>query len=110
MIVGLLRKLQCLIPQFALLTTCKTFVRSHFDFGDIIYEQAYYSSFNQVEFVQPDAYLAIIGVIRITLNKKLYDPLSFTDSWENYVTFTNITKISSVSFQIISFKTFLLHH
>ena len=76
MIVGLLRKFQCLTPRSALLTICKTFVRSHFDF-----EQAYNTSFNQkVELVQPDAYLAITEAIRITSNKMLYDPLSFTDS------------------------------
>ena len=39
-IIGLLRKLQCLIPRCALLTLCKTFVRRHLDYGDIIYDKA----------------------------------------------------------------------
>ena len=35
--IGLLRKLQCLIPRSALLTIYKTFVPPHLDCGDIIY-------------------------------------------------------------------------
>ena len=38
--IGLLCKLQCLIPRSALLTIYKTFVRLHLDYGDIIYEKA----------------------------------------------------------------------
>ena len=44
--IGLLRKLQCLIPRYylllyiSLLTIYKTFVRLHLDYGDIIYEKA----------------------------------------------------------------------
>ena len=39
--IGLIRKLQCLIPGSALLTMHKTFVTPHLDFGDIIYEKTY---------------------------------------------------------------------
>ena len=45
--IGLLCKLQCLIIRSALLT-CETFVRPHIDYGDIQYEKAYNSSFNQI--------------------------------------------------------------
>ena len=45
--MGLLYQLQCLIPRSALLTIYKTFFRPHLDYGDIIYEKAYDSSFHQ---------------------------------------------------------------
>ena len=37
--IGLLRKLQCLIPRSALLAIYKTFVRPHFDHSDIVDEK-----------------------------------------------------------------------
>ena len=36
--LGLLRKLQCLIPRSTLLTIYKTFIRPQFDYGDTIYD------------------------------------------------------------------------
>ena len=46
--VGLLRKLQNTLPRQALITIYKAFVRRHLDYGDILYEQAYYNtSFHQ---------------------------------------------------------------
>ena len=39
--IGLLRKLQNILPKPALLTIYKCFVRPHLDYGDIIYDQAY---------------------------------------------------------------------
>ena len=58
--IGLLRKLQCLIPRSARLTIYKTFARPHLDYGDIIYEKVYNSSFHQkIESVQYNACLAI---------------------------------------------------
>ena len=51
--IGLLHKLQCLIPGSALLTIYKTFIRPHLDYGDIIYKNAYNSFFHQkIESVQ----------------------------------------------------------
>ena len=35
--IGLLRKLQNILPRSALLTICKSFIRLHLDYGDIIY-------------------------------------------------------------------------
>ena len=40
-IIGLLRKLQNILPRPALLTIYKCFIRSNLDYGDIIYVQAY---------------------------------------------------------------------
>ena len=72
--ISLLRKLQCLIPRSALLTIYKTFVRPYLDYGDIIYEKAYNSSFHQkIESAQYNACLVITSAIRGTSKEKLYD-------------------------------------
>ena len=74
--ISLLRKLQCLISRSALLTIYRTFFWPHFDYGDIIYEKAYNSSFHQeIESVQHNTCLAIAGAIRGTSKEKLYDEL-----------------------------------
>ena len=40
MFIGLLRKLQNLLPKTALVTICKAFIRSQFNYDDILYNQA----------------------------------------------------------------------
>ena len=45
--VALLNKFQNILPRSALLTTYKCFVRTHLDYGDIIYDQAFSNSFHQ---------------------------------------------------------------
>ena len=40
MFIGLLRKLQNLLPKTALVTIYKAFIRSQFNYGDILYDQA----------------------------------------------------------------------
>ena len=60
-----------------LLTICKSFIRPHFDYGDVIYDQAYTALFHQkIESVQYNSALAITGAIRGTSKKKLYHELS----------------------------------
>ena len=44
--MGLLRKLQQILPRSTLLTIYKTFIRSRLDYADIIYDQAYNSAFH----------------------------------------------------------------
>ena len=44
--LGLLRKLQNLLPRSALITIYKAFVRPHLDYGDILYDQPYNTSFH----------------------------------------------------------------
>ena len=46
-LVALLRKLQTIPPRQTLLTIYKAFIRSHLDYGDTIYDQAYNDSFHQ---------------------------------------------------------------
>ena len=45
--IGLLRKLQNSLPRAALITISKVFIRPHLDYGDILCDQAYNTSFHQ---------------------------------------------------------------
>ena len=52
-IIKLIRKLQPVIPRAALLTIYKSFLRSHLDYRDVIYDPAFNESFqNALESVQ----------------------------------------------------------
>ena len=39
--ISILRKLQSVLPREALLTIYKSFIRPHFDYSDVIYDQLY---------------------------------------------------------------------
>ena len=75
--VRLLRKLHNILPKPALPTIYKRFIRSHhLDYGDILYDQAYNTSFHQkLELLQYNACFAITGAIRDTSREKLYEEL-----------------------------------
>ena len=74
--LGLLRKLHNMLPRSALITIYKAFVRSHLDYGDIFYNQAYNMSFHhKLQSIQYNACLAITGAIRGTSKEKLYQEL-----------------------------------
>ena len=74
--IGLLRKLQNILPREPLLTIYKSFVRPHLDYGDVIYDQHYNNSFHQkLESIQYNAALAITGAIRGSSREKLYQKL-----------------------------------
>ena len=76
--IGLLRKLQKFLPRPSLITIYKSFIRSHLDYGDIIYDQAYNVSFQQkIESIRYNAALAITGAIRGTSIEKFYYELDF---------------------------------
>ena len=63
--IGLIRKLQNLLPRTALITLYKTFALPHLDHGDIIYDQAHKASFHQkLESVQYNVCLATTEAIR----------------------------------------------
>ena len=69
--ICLLRKCQNFLPRKSLLTMYKSFIRPHLDYGDIIYDQTYNTSFHQkLESLQYNAVLAITGAIRGTSNEK----------------------------------------
>ena len=74
--IGLLQKLQNILPRAALLTIYKCFIRPHLDYGDIIYDQAYNLSFHQkLESIQYNSALALTGAIRGSSREKLYQEL-----------------------------------
>ena len=45
--IGLLRKLQNILPKQSVIIIYKSFIRPHLDYGDIIYDRVYGSSFHQ---------------------------------------------------------------
>ena len=68
-----LKKLANLLPRATLITIYKAFVTPHLDYGDILYDQAFYISFHhRLESVQYSACLAITGASRGTSKEKLY--------------------------------------
>ena len=74
--IGLLRKLQNLLPREALITIYKAFVRPHLDYGDVLFDQAFNASFHEkLESIQYNACLALTGTIRGTSKEKLYQEL-----------------------------------
>ena len=57
-----------------MLTMYKDFVRSHLNYSDIIYDQAYNETFHQkLKLIQ--ILTALIGAIRGTSNEKIYEEL-----------------------------------
>ena len=76
--IALLRKLQVTLPRTSLITILKSFIRPHLDYGDIIYDRAYNTSFHQnIESVQYNVALAITGAVRGTSREKLYQEGGF---------------------------------
>ena len=74
--IGLLRKLQHILPRGPLFTIYKLFVRPHLDYGDVIYDQHYNDSFHQkLQSIQYNADPAITGAIRGSSWEKLYQEL-----------------------------------
>ena len=62
--IGLLHKLQSLLPSTPLTIIYKSFIRSHLDYGDMIYDQTFNMSFQQkMENIQHNAVLGITHAI-----------------------------------------------
>ena len=60
-----IRKLQNVLPRSALFTIYKSFIRSHLDYEDIIYDKGFNESFHaKLESLQYNATLTITGSIR----------------------------------------------
>ena len=71
--IGLLHKLQTTLSRTSLITVFKSFIRPFLDYGDIIYDRAYNTSFHQnIESIQYNAALAITSAVRGTSREKLY--------------------------------------
>ena len=74
--IGLLPKLQSLLPRVALITIYKAFVRPHLDYGDVLYDQTFNASFHEkLESIQCNACLALTRAKRGTSKEKIYQEL-----------------------------------
>ena len=70
--IGILRKCKNFIPRKSLLTIYRPFIRPHLDYGDIIYDQTYNTSFHQkLESLQYNT--TKCGAIRCTWKEKIYN-------------------------------------
>ena len=103
--VGLLRKLHNILPRPALLTIYKRFIRPNLYYGNIIYDQAYNTSFHQkLGLLQYNACLAITGAIGGTSREKIYEELGLESlhlrGWFRKLSF--FTNSSTVNMLIIS--------
>ena len=82
----------------------KSFIRSHLDYGDIVFDQAFNKSFHDnLESIQYNASLAITGAIRGTSKEKPYQELGFESlqqkRWfRKLCTFYKIYKNQSTSY------------
>ena len=71
--IAILRKLQTVLPRETLLTIYKSFIRPHFDYGDVIYDESYNDSFYaKLQSYQYKAALAMTGAIKGSSSEKLY--------------------------------------
>ena len=71
--IGTIKRLNSILSRCLLLTIFKSFVRSHLDYGDVIYDQPNNQTFaDRIESIQYDAVFAITRAIRGTSKIKLY--------------------------------------
>ena len=71
-IIGLIKRLSVSVPKKALLTICKSSIRPHVDYGDILYDKPENQNFqNKLEKVQYKVCLAITGAIQGTSRQKI---------------------------------------
>ena len=73
--IGILRKLQNVLPRSALLTIYMSFIRPHLDYGDITYDKTFNESFHakleSIQCIQYNATLAINESIRGSATEKM---------------------------------------
>ena len=71
--IGLSRKLRRSLPRAVLITNYKAFVRPHFDYGDVLYDQVINALFHEkLKSIQYNACLALTAAIRGTSKEKIY--------------------------------------
>ena len=76
--IGVLRKLQNLLPKKSLIKVYKYFIKPQLDYGDIIYDQAYNASFHRKqESIQCTVALTITSAIRRSSKERLCQELVF---------------------------------
>ena len=73
-----MRKFQNFLSRSTLITIYKAFVRPQLDYGDILFDQTFNSSFHEkLESIQYNACLALTGAIRGSSKEKIYQELGF---------------------------------
>ena len=71
--IGVIKKLQNILPRQSLLTIYKSFIRPHLDYGDVVYDQPDNETLcSKIQTVQYNAARAITGAHRGTSQSKLY--------------------------------------
>lgn len=74
--IGLQQKLQIILPKLYVLTIYKLFNRIHFDYSDIIYDQEYNASIQQIiESIECNVSVAITETIRGIYKNKIFEDL-----------------------------------
>ena len=74
--IDILPKLQSVLPRKALLTICKSFIRPHFDYGGLIYDQLYNYLFHaKLESYQFKVVLVMTVAIKESPPENLYHEL-----------------------------------
>ena len=67
-----------MLSRSTLITIHKAFVRPHLDYGDILFDQTYNSSFHEkLESIQYNTCLALTGAISGSSKEKIYQELGF---------------------------------
>ena len=81
--IGIIKRLSVNVPRDVLLRIYKSFIKSHLDYGDIIYDKPNNESFkNKIENIQSKASVAITGTIQVTSRERLYREIGL-ESLEN---------------------------
>ena len=71
-----MKRLSVNLTRSALLTIYKSFIRSHLEYGDILYDKPDNENFqNKIEKVQYKACVAITGAIQGISREKIYEEL-----------------------------------
>ena len=71
--IGIIRKLQNVLPRSALATIYKSFIKPHLDYGNIVHDKASNEFFHgKLESLQCNATLVITGAIRWYSTEKIY--------------------------------------
>ena len=74
--IGIIHKLQNVLPRSALLTIYKSFISPHLDYGDIVYDKAFNESFHaKLKSLQYNTTLVITGAIRGCSTAEIYEGL-----------------------------------
>ena len=76
--IGAIKRLSKYVPRKSLITIYTSFIRPHFDYADVVYDQPHNESFcSKLETIQYNAALAITGAIKGTSRQRLYNELGF---------------------------------